>query len=97
MDLLANISESIFAVEKLDDPLEGERRYNICESNTGDCYSGKFFDFCKECKCIMRVKTTLKRHRELGGEIVITHCPLAKWGDLEIANFYREKKGLPLL
>lgn len=54
---------------------------------------------CKVCKCYLEVKTgsrvnaNPKKFRQ-----EITHCPLGKWNDLEVANEYRKIDGLsPLL
>ena len=53
---------------------------------------------CKVCKCYVEVKTTSERNfnpKRLRNEI--THCPLGKWNDIEIANEYRKIDGKPLL
>ncbi|MCB0581403.1 MAG: hypothetical protein KDD10_19090 [Phaeodactylibacter sp.] len=54
---------------------------------------------CGVCGCFMDVKTTLLRNRNpyAGGRVEITHCPEGRWGDLEIANHYRELDGKPPL
>ena len=50
---------------------------------------------CKVCGCFLDLKTTteinwnVKRNRQ-----EVTHCPLGKWNDLEIANEYRKTDGL---
>jgi len=70
-----------------------------------------FYDFlrdeCKSCGCIIedKVKTKTQRDRGLGsftsllsgGEITQTHCPEGRWNDKTEANFYRKKKGQPLI
>lgn len=53
---------------------------------------------CRVCKCYVEVKSTSERNynpKRLRNEI--THCPLGKWNDLEIANEYRKIDGKPLL
>ena len=70
-------------------------RYEIClqcpkrgeENNT-----------CAACGCYLDLKTKAYSNRTFErpfGEI--THCPLGKWGDLEIANYYRLADGKPLI
>lgn len=89
----------LFLVEKLDDPDEQERRYNICKANGGQggCYNADS-DQCKECTCFMSVKTGMLKHRNAFANLrtEVTHCPLAKWGgvdELEIVNHYRKLDG----
>lgn len=53
---------------------------------------------CKVCKCYLEPKTKAAKNwnvRHLRNEI--THCPLGKWNDIEIANHYRQIDGKPLL
>lgn len=49
---------------------------------------------CKTCGCYLEIKIWAKTSRapnRLTGEI--THCPLGKWNDLEITNYYRTEDG----
>lgn len=67
-------------------------RLAVCKANGGEggCFdpgSGK----CRECVCFMEVKAGAKTHRNpaAGFRVEITHCPLGKWGDVAIAEFYK--------
>lgn len=47
-------------------------------------------DKCTVCKCFMEIKTMAKTHwnpEKMRTEI--THCPDGRWGDAEIANYYK--------
>lgn len=77
------------------DAAEKKRRLDICESCS-------FFDAesrrCKKCRCFMDVKTGSETNfnpKAFRNEI--THCPAGFWGDMETANVYRQKDGLPLI
>jgi len=76
-------AKKLFEVEPLNDPDEAERRFKICRGC--DKFDG---EKCKVCGCFMEVKVTMKKHRELNGDIRWTHCPEGKWGDKELAEFY---------
>lgn len=53
---------------------------------------------CGICHCFLDVKCGAKTNfNALRARNEITHCPLGKWGDVEIANLYRELDGKPLL
>lgn len=85
------------SVEDLDDPKEFNRRWDICKKSCNS-YDPKN-DKCTVCGCFMEVKASLLNNRnpKKSGRVEQTHCPLAKWGDKEIANYYREMDGLPLI
>jgi hypothetical protein len=51
---------------------------------------------CGVCGCFLSLKTiaaTNYNPKVLPPRSELTHCPLGKWGDLEIANTYREMDG----
>lgn len=53
---------------------------------------------CTVCGCYLKVKVWAKVNRTRArpfGEV--THRPLGKWGDLDVANHYRAIDGKPLL
>jgi len=53
---------------------------------------------CLECGCFLDLKTAAATNwnpKKMRNEI--THCPLGKWYDLEIANEYRRIDGKELL
>lgn len=89
---MAILADTALVHEHVDSD-EKKRRLTICES----C---PFFDHesrrCKKCKCYMDAKTGSKTNfnpKKARNEI--THCPAGFWGDIETANVYREKDGLP--
>lgn len=98
MDLIDKIlklaAETTMPVDLVSSEMADER-YNICHScEKRDTVKDK----CLVCKCFIDVKVTCETNRnpfKMRNEI--THCPMGKWGDLEIANKYRELDGLPLL
>lgn len=92
---LESIARIVFTVEKLENPVI--EKYRISKCNICPNYDSNK-DKCKECKCLMKVKTTLFTNRNLTKRrIEQTHCPLGLWDDKELANQYREKDGLELL
>jgi len=53
---------------------------------------------CVICNCFLDIKCGAKTNfNMLRARNEITHCPLGKWGDVEIANIYREIDGKQLL
>lgn len=47
-------------------------------------------DKCRVCGCFIEIKTTAKTHwNPETMRTEITHCPLGRWGDAEIANYYK--------
>lgn len=50
---------------------------------------------CKICKCFVDAKTKAEtNYNPIRLRNEITHCPNGYWGDIEIANHYREIDGL---
>jgi hypothetical protein len=98
--MIKGIIEAALTIEPMSDEEEIKRRYDICKS----CPRFSGFenkkkgdnDKCLECGCYMEIKTGLKYNRnpKKGFRIEVTHCPLGKWGDLAVANSYRERDGL---
>ena len=92
---MAILADTALVHERVEPP-EKARRLTICEA----C---EHFDpdhrKCKVCSCFMDVKCGAKTNfNPKRGRNEITHCPLAFWGDLETANFYRQKDGIePLI
>lgn len=79
-----------------DVPVEvAEYRYNVCLS----CDKRKAdTDQCGICNCFLQLKTGAKTNiNPLKGRTEITHCPIGRWNDKEIANHYRELDGKPAL
>jgi hypothetical protein len=49
---------------------------------------------CGVCGCFLDLKTKAETNlNPKKARTEITHCPLGKWGDLEITNFYRVLDG----
>lgn len=95
--LSADQIDSMIEHKDLNDPLLSAQRLKTCKKNAGICYRPKE-DVCTECVCLMKIKVTYEMHRDpLTGQTQITHCPLGKWKDKDIANHYRELNNKPLL
>ena len=87
-------AKTVLVTESVDAERAGER-FSVClgcekrieENNT-----------CGICHCFLDIKTAAKSNwnaKRLRNEI--THCPIGKWGDVEIANLYRQIDGKKLL
>lgn len=85
--------EMALKVEPLEDKELEDWRMDQCRGC--DRYDAEN-DKCKECGCFMEIKTGLKYNHnpKKWGRVEVTHCPLGRWNDLEIANSYRKVDGL---
>lgn len=98
------LAKGFLIEEELNDPLETEFRKSKCRSCI---WYDKRKDECKDCGCIVDLKSTTKVNRNpnrggfkeiiKGGELELTHCPWGRWNDKDIANFYRAKEGRKLI
>ncbi len=90
--LVQTIAKIVLSVREHEDKDLKDYRLSVCRKC--DKYDQEN-DKCTVCGCWMDIKTGLATNKdpELMGEVVITHCPLGRWGDLELANIYREIKG----
>ena len=71
---------------------EKQRRLSICESCARFDANARR---CKVCKCYVDAKASAKTNKNpLRGRNEITHCPMGFWGDVDVANVYREIDGL---
>lgn len=74
------------------DQATAEMRMNVCL--TCDKMDREHVK-CSICGCYLEGKTWSKisrsKNRPLGE---LTHCPLGKWNDMDIANHYRQLDGL---
>lgn len=86
----------ILQVEPLNDPVETQRRKDICHSCE---YYDAVNDQCTVCKCFIDLKAPMKYNHNPTrfGRVEQTHCPMGYWGDKDIANAYRKIDGKPLL
>lgn len=86
--------KAVIVKEKVDSET-AKYRYLVCEScPMMDKAQGK----CTKCVCFLDQKTGAKVNwnpKKLRNEI--THCPLGKWGDIEITNIYRQLDGKEIL
>lgn len=82
--VLEDVSEEISA-----------KRYSVCLG----CDKRKSeTDQCGICNCFLQIKSGAKNNiNPLRARTEITHCPLGRWDDKEIANHYRELDGKPPL
>lgn len=85
------LAKFFLAVKDLEDGQLAKQRYDTCKSC--ERYVPET-DQCNVCGCYMSIKTTLETNRdpELGGKIVETHCPLGRWGDKELSDYYNSLK-----
>ncbi|MEP7197274.1 MAG: hypothetical protein ABI851_12200 [Saprospiraceae bacterium] len=94
--ILAGIAGFVLEVERLNDKgLEAER-LATCE---GCPMMDKINRQCKICTCFIDAKVGIKvNHNPLKlFRPEVTHCPLGKWNDKDLANHYRQIDGLKLL
>jgi hypothetical protein len=69
-----------------------QQRFDVClECEHRDPEENK----CRACACFLDLKTGSRVNwRPSKNRNEITHCPLGKWDDKEIANEYRRLDGL---
>lgn len=88
------LASKVIVREKVDEQT-ADWRFEIC---LGCEFRDPEENKCRECGCYLdlkvgcRVNWLPKKNRN-----EVTHCPLGKWNDLEIANEYRRLDGLELL
>lgn len=96
MDIIERIKrkiiEGVVVVEELPEETGEEVaawRKSICDK----CEKRSPKNICTVCVCILDIKQKTYRNRNFDNlETEITHCPLGRWDDAEIAKFYRLKK-----
>jgi hypothetical protein len=109
MDLIKSLIRSIVSIEHVSEVQKKERLATCTDcpkrkiKNNGD-------EVCTECGCFIDLKAPLKTNKNPKKlmRFEITHCPLGKWkyldnegvwheNDKEVANYFREIDGKPLL
>jgi len=85
--VLSKVAGLVLEVEKLNDKELEQERISICES----CPLMDSNRRCKICTCFIDVKAAIKvnKNPDKFFRHEITHCPLGKWNDKDIANHYR--------
>lgn len=88
------LAEQLIVKEKVDTDT-ADARFDIClkcdKRNEDE-------NKCTVCGCFLDLKTSSRvNFRVSKNRNEITHCPLGKWNDLEIANEYRRIDGKELL
>jgi len=93
-DTLKAAAKVALSVEQLEDKTIADERISICSTcENRDAKNDK----CKVCGCYLEIKTQLKTNINPIYGVEVTHCPLGKWGDTEIANHYRARRGQQLI
>lgn len=83
-------AEKIFVLEQADQET-ANMRWDTCWHCDKMEHEKKI---CTICGCYIEIKIWAKTSRSPArpmGEV--THCPLGKWNDLEITNYYRAEDG----
>lgn len=95
IDEIKKVAAGALIVRESVDDETAAKRMLICRGcDRSDLQNDK----CLECGCFLSLKTqTFSNWRPSKNRVEITHCPLGKWDDFEIANAYRTLDGLPLL
>ena len=93
-DTLKAAAKATLSVEQLNDKSIIAERNSICaKCDKRDAT----LDKCKECGCYLEIKSGLKTNINPMYGVEVTHCPNGKWGDIEIANHYRARRGQQLI
>lgn len=82
-------------VETMEDTIVVSERLKTCS----ECvHRNAEREKCGVCGCYIQIKATMKvNHNPIYLQTEFTHCPMGKWGDLEIANHYRAARGQQLI
>lgn len=91
LDAAKKLAASKMLVLEQTDAQTAEMRWNTCWYCEQMNHSNKT---CRSCGCYIELKIWSKISRSVNrpmGEL--THCPLGKWQDKEITNYYRTEDG----
>lgn len=96
--LFGGLAKELFTVELLNDEILEAKRIAKCEENAGSCFDEKGRR-CNHCTCPIDAKAGLlfNKNSRKGFRVELTHCPLGKWWDKDVANLYREMDGKDLI
>lgn len=94
-DFLVGGIMQVMVVEEHNDRSVELARLKVCKgfNDVPACPRyNKGFDQCMECKCIIaaKAKSLTNRNPKKWGRIELTHCPLGKWNDEEIMEYYKD-------
>lgn len=91
--ILSNVAGLVLEVQGLNDDDIKNERLKTCEYCP---MMDKENRRCKICTCFIDAKVGIKinKNPDKGMRKELTHCPLGKWNDKDVANYYREKDGL---
>lgn len=88
------LAETLIVKEQVDGDT-ADWRFNICLQCP---YRNPEENKCMQCGCFLDLKTNSRVNwRPSKSRNEITHCPMGRWNDLEIANEYRRIDGKELL
>jgi hypothetical protein len=95
MDILEQIKHyaaSKIIVKEHVDAETAEQRMEVCLTCE---HRDEEENKCKVCTCFLDLKTASRANwRPAKNRNEVTHCPMGKWDDKEIANEYRRMDGL---
>lgn len=96
--LFGGLAKELFTVSLLNDEILEAKRKSICESNSNSCFDSEGRR-CKVCTCPIDAKAGLMFNKNASKlfRTELTHCPLGKWNDKDVANYYRLMDGKDII
>ena len=90
MNILELAVKKLLVDEEHGDQAVTDQRWSACLS----CQKFKKTNLtCVKCGCYLNVKIPAKVNFNIKhGEYEVTHCPLGKWNDKELAEYYKNKR-----
>ncbi len=94
-DEAKRIAANTVLVMENTDQATADMRWAICETCE---WNDRVHVKCSICGCYLASKVWSKYSRSLNRPLgELTHCPMGKWHDMDIANHYRQLDGQPPL
>ena len=95
MDIFEKIqrvaAQTVIVQAQTDDDTAG-KRLSVCMSCE---YRNEKKNKCNKCGCYIDLKAAAAENwNPKKMRVEVTHCPMGKWNDLEVANHYRKIDGL---